>query len=49
MKNKWEQVSGKWKQFGPEARNKWDQLTDEDITQTAGNHSKLSSLMLITT
>jgi uncharacterized protein YjbJ (UPF0337 family) len=45
MKNKWEQVSGKWKQFGPEARKKWDQLSDEDITRTAGNHSTLSSMI----
>src|SRR5579871_6911507 len=37
----WDQVEGKWKQFKGSARQKWGQLTDDDLQQISGNREKL--------
>lgn len=37
----WDQVQGKWKQLKGSAKEKWDDLTDDDLTQIEGSRDKL--------
>lgn len=37
----WEQVKGNWKQFRGKAREKWGDLTDDDLERAAGNRDQL--------
>lgn len=43
MKNKWEQISSKWKLFSPEAKKHWVELSEEEVMKVGGNRSILSS------
>ena len=36
----WDQVQGKWKQMRGSIREKWGQLTDDDLNVIAGNRDK---------
>ncbi|WP_411675215.1 CsbD family protein [Acidiferrobacter thiooxydans] len=36
-----EQVKGKWGQVKGEAKRRWGRLTDDDLTEAAGNYDKL--------
>ena len=36
-----EQVKGKWVQVKGEAKRRWGRLTDDDLTEAAGNYDKL--------
>lgn len=45
MKNKWEHIAGEWKQFSGEAKKRWGQLTDDELTQIDGNRKTLASLL----
>jgi uncharacterized protein YjbJ (UPF0337 family) len=45
MKNKWDQISNQWKQFGSEAKKKWNQLTDEELSKVNGDRKVLSGLI----
>lgn len=37
----WDRVEGNWKQFSGKAREKWGQLTDDDITKIGGKREQL--------
>lgn len=37
----WDQVQGKWKQLKGSAKEKWGDLTDDDLTQIEGSRDKL--------
>ncbi|MBZ0318818.1 MAG: CsbD family protein [Anaerolineae bacterium] len=45
MKNKWEHISGEWRQFSGEAKKRWGQLTDDELAQIDGNRKALASLL----
>ncbi|MGJ0509167.1 MAG: CsbD family protein [Methylocystis sp.] len=36
----WNQIEGNWKQFKGKIREKWGQLTDDDINQMEGNREQ---------
>jgi uncharacterized protein YjbJ (UPF0337 family) len=36
----WNQIEGNWKQFKGKIREKWGQLTDDDIERMAGNREQ---------
>ena len=38
----WDQVEGNWKQFTGKAKQKWGQLTDDDLTAIAGKRELLA-------
>ena len=37
----WDQIAGNWKQLTGSARAQWGKLTDDDVTQAAGERDKL--------
>ncbi len=37
----WDVMKGKWKQVKGSAKNKWGDLTDDDLQQVEGNRDKL--------
>ena len=37
----WDRVQGNWKQFSGKVKEKWGQLTDDDLTQIDGNREQL--------
>ena len=37
----WDQVKGNWKQFTGKVKEKWGQLTDDDLTAIAGKRDQL--------
>ena len=37
----WDLVEGKWKQLKGKAREKWGQLTDDDLDEVAGRREAL--------
>ena len=37
----WDRIEGNWKQFTGKVKEKWGQLTDDDITQINGNREQL--------
>ena len=37
----WDRVQGNWKQFTGKAKEKWGQLTDDDLAQINGNREQL--------
>ena len=38
----WDQVEGRWKQFKGKVKEKWGQLTDDDLDVIAGKKDQLS-------
>ena len=40
--DQWEQIAGKWKQFGGEVKKKWGKLTDDEVMQINGNRDILA-------
>ena len=40
--NYWEQVAGKWKQFGGEVKKQWGKLSDDELTQINGRREVLA-------
>ena len=38
----WDQVEGNWKQFTGKVKQKWGQLTDDDLTAIAGKRDLLA-------
>jgi uncharacterized protein YjbJ (UPF0337 family) len=38
----WDQLEGQWKQFKGRAKEKWGQLTDDDLDQAAGKRDRLA-------
>jgi uncharacterized protein YjbJ (UPF0337 family) len=37
----WDRVEGNWKQFSGKVKEKWGQLTDDDLTTIAGKRDQL--------
>lgn len=37
----WDQVGGKWKQFRGSVRERWGELTDDEIDQVEGRREQL--------
>lgn len=37
----WDQIKGKWTQFKGKARERWGDLTDDDLDRAAGNRDQL--------
>jgi uncharacterized protein YjbJ (UPF0337 family) len=37
----WDRVQGNWKQFSGKVKEKWGQLSDDDLTQINGNREQL--------
>jgi uncharacterized protein YjbJ (UPF0337 family) len=37
----WDRVQGDWKQFSGKVKEKWGQLTDDDLAQINGNRDQL--------
>lgn len=37
----WDRIEGNWKQFSGKAKEKWGQLTDDDLTQINGRREQL--------
>jgi len=37
----WDQIEGKWKQYRGHVKEKWGQLTDDELDVIAGNRDKL--------
>ncbi len=37
----WDRVQGNWKQFSGKVKEKWGQLTDDDLSQINGNREQL--------
>lgn len=37
----WDRIEGKWKQFKGVAKEKWGELTDDDLDQMAGKRDQL--------
>lgn len=42
MPMNWDQIEGNWKQFKGKVRQKWGQLTDDEIDEAAGNKEILA-------
>jgi len=38
----WDQIAGKWKQLGGEAKRQWGKLTDDELIEIAGDRDILS-------
>jgi uncharacterized protein YjbJ (UPF0337 family) len=41
----WDQVTGNWKQFKGKVREKWGELTDDELTVIAGKRDQLAGLL----
>jgi len=41
-KGVWEQLAGKWKQFGGEVKKQWGKLTDDELMQINGDRDILA-------
>lgn len=41
----WDRVEGNWKQFSGKVKEKWGQLTDDDIAKVNGNREQLEGML----
>jgi len=41
----WNRIEGNWKQMVGRAREKWGELTDDELDQVEGNRERLSGLL----
>ena len=41
----WDRIEGNWKQFSGKVREKWGQLTDDDLTRINGNREQLEGAL----
>jgi uncharacterized protein YjbJ (UPF0337 family) len=41
----WDRIEGNWKQFSGKAKEKWGQLTDDDLAQVNGNREQLEGIL----
>ncbi len=41
----WDRIEGNWKQFTGKAKEKWGQLTDDDLTQINGQRDQLEGIL----
>jgi uncharacterized protein YjbJ (UPF0337 family) len=41
----WDRIEGNWKQFSGKVKEKWGQLTDDDLAQVNGNREQLEGVL----
>ena len=41
----WDRVEGNWKQFSGKVKEKWGQLTDDDLAKVNGNREQLEGIL----
>lgn len=41
----WDRIEGNWKQFSGKVKEKWGDLTDDEIAQTNGKREQLEGLL----
>jgi uncharacterized protein YjbJ (UPF0337 family) len=41
----WDRIEGNWKQLTGKVKEKWGQLTDDDLTQINGNREQLEGIL----
>lgn len=41
----WDQVAGSWKQFKGKAKEKWGELTDDELDQVEGKRDQMVGLI----
>jgi uncharacterized protein YjbJ (UPF0337 family) len=41
----WDQIKGDWKQLSGKLKEKWDRLTDDDLTTIAGKRVQLIGVL----
>jgi uncharacterized protein YjbJ (UPF0337 family) len=41
----WDRIEGNWKQFSGKVKEKWGQLTDDDLTRINGNREQLEGIL----
>lgn len=41
----WDRIEGNWKQFTGKVKEKWGDLTDDDLTRINGNREQLEGLL----
>ena len=41
----WDRVAGNWKQFSGKVKEKWGELTDDDLAQINGNREQLEGIL----
>ncbi len=41
----WDQIEGKWEQFKGSARERWGELTDDDLARAKGNREQLAGVI----
>jgi uncharacterized protein YjbJ (UPF0337 family) len=41
----WDQIEGNWKQMSGKVKEKWGQLTDNDLTKINGHREQLEGLI----
>jgi uncharacterized protein YjbJ (UPF0337 family) len=41
----WDRIEGNWKQFAGKVKEKWGDLTDDEIAQTNGKREQLEGLV----
>jgi len=41
----WDRIEGNWKQFTGKVKEKWGDLTDDDLTRINGNREQLEGIL----
>jgi uncharacterized protein YjbJ (UPF0337 family) len=41
----WDRIEGNWKQFSGKVKEKWGQLTDDDLAKVNGNREQLEGIL----
>lgn len=41
----WDRIEGNWKQFTGKVKEKWGDLTDDDLTKINGNREQLEGVL----
>jgi uncharacterized protein YjbJ (UPF0337 family) len=41
----WDRIEGNWKQFSGKVKEKWGQLTDDDLARISGNREQLEGIL----
>lgn len=41
----WDRIEGNWRQFTGKVKEKWGELTDDDLTRIRGNREQLEGVL----
>ncbi|MBA2125285.1 CsbD family protein [Hyphomicrobium methylovorum] len=41
----WDRIEGNWKQFSGKVKEKWGELTDDELTKINGNREQLEGVL----